>query len=280
MALSRAIGVGAACSPPPLLRLKVRASAGGRSPAEQFAPLAAFFRRRLLSGAGAASLVAVGANFGGLTSFLLGLSPEISRQLRLDVLYPVQGFTRFFDPDQGFEFIYPADWVGDQTLLHRAVGIAESQRSLEPPPMGGGTANSRTSGSSNEPAVAFGPPGSSGELNVSVIVSQVPRDFSIEAFGSPKEVGESVLRKIASLRRGSEVKASLIDATLRRDPSINYYKLEFAIESPTFRRRNVAVCSAHGGKLFTLNAQAPESLWSEVRKDFYKIADSFNLTEA
>uniref|UniRef100_A0A0F7GZV8 Photosystem II reaction center PsbP family protein n=1 Tax=Goodyera fumata TaxID=1390594 RepID=A0A0F7GZV8_9ASPA len=279
MVMSRAIGVAIASPSPPLFGLGVRASAGGRSPAEEFAPLAVVFRRRLLSGAGAASLVAVGANFGGLTSFLLGFSPETARELRLDVLYPVKGFSRCYDPEQGFEFIFPADWVGDQRLLYRAVDIAESQRSLDPSSLGRGRPTSRAS---SEPVVAFGPPGSSGELNVSVIVSSVPPDFSIEAFGSPKEVGESVLRKIAASRRGPDVKASLIDATLRQDPSmeVNYYKLEFAVQSPSFSRHNVAVCTARSSKLFTLNAQAPESSWPMVREEFYKIADSFSLTDA
>ncbi|XP_020580661.1 psbP domain-containing protein 7, chloroplastic [Phalaenopsis equestris] len=282
MALSRAMCVAVTRPSLPSPRFRVRASAGGRSPANQFPPLAAFFRRRLLSGTMAASLIAVGANFGGLTSFLLGLLPEAARELRLDVLYPVQGFTRCYDPDQGFEFIFPAEWVGDQSVLNRAADIAESQRSIEPPALGGGRPTSRIFRGPNEPAVAFALPGSSGELNVSVIISPVPRDFSIEAFGSPKMVGESVLRKIAASRRGADVRASLLDATLRQDPSmkVNYYKLEFSVESTSFRRHNVAVCTARSGKLFTLNAQVPESSWPTVREELYKIADSFNLTEA
>ena len=60
------------------------------------------FRRRLLAGATTAAAAAVGANFGGVTSFLLGLSPELGRSLRLDVLYPVGGFTRCLDSDNGF----------------------------------------------------------------------------------------------------------------------------------------------------------------------------------
>lgn len=70
------------------------------------------------------------------------------------------------------EFIYPSNWVGDQTLLYRAAGKAESQRLLDPPPL------SRRRRNVNEPVVAFGPPGSTGELNVSVIVSPVAPDFS------------------------------------------------------------------------------------------------------
>ena len=74
----------------------------GNSAAEQFAPLAATFRRRLTVGIGSASLVAVGANFGGVTSFLLGLSPENSRRLRLDVVYPIGGYSRCIDTNEGF----------------------------------------------------------------------------------------------------------------------------------------------------------------------------------
>ncbi|CAD5165027.1 unnamed protein product [Musa acuminata subsp. malaccensis] len=266
-------------------RIRPSAAAGGGRPestAVQFASLAAVFRRRLLTGIGSASLVALGANFGGVTSFLLGLSPELGRSLRLDVLYPVQGFTRCLDSSNGFEFIYPESWVGDQTVLYRAAGKAESERPLDPPPLVNGRPSSRPPRGVSEPVAAFGPPGSNGELNVSVIVSDVPRDFAIEDFGGPKEVGETVLRRIAGSRRGSDVSAALVDATVREDPSknVNYYRLEFRVEGPSFRRHNVAVCCARRGKLFTLNAQAPESVWPRVKQEFYRIADSFNLTEA
>lgn len=73
-----------------------------RSPADEFAPLAATFRRRLVVGVGSASLVAVGANFGGVTSFLLGLSAENGRNLKLDVLYPIKGYSRCIDTNEGF----------------------------------------------------------------------------------------------------------------------------------------------------------------------------------
>ncbi|XP_010259674.1 PREDICTED: psbP domain-containing protein 7, chloroplastic [Nelumbo nucifera] len=251
----------------------------GRPPAEEFAPLASVFRRRLLIGVSSASLVAIGANFAGVTSFLLGLSPETGRNLKLDVLYPVGGYSRCVETSEGFEFIYPANWVGDQTLLYRAVGKAEAERSLDPPPLN----KDRRRRNFSEPVVAFGPPGSNGELNVSVIVSPVPLDFSIEAFGGTKEVGEAVIRTIAAgagSGRRPDVRATLIESTVRKDPNVevNYYKLEFRVESPSFRRHNVAICCARGGRLFTLNAQAPESAWPEVNQDFYRIADSFTLT--
>lgn len=76
------------------------------------------------------------------------------------------------------EFIYPESWVGDQTVLYRAAGKAESERPLDPPPLVNGRPSSRPPRSVSEPVAAFGPPGSNGELNVSVIVSDVPRDFA------------------------------------------------------------------------------------------------------
>ncbi|CAA7388579.1 unnamed protein product [Spirodela intermedia] len=261
----------------------VLASGEGKSPAEEFSPMAAVFRRRLLAGTATASVVALGANFAGVTSSLLGLYPDFGRRLKLDALYPVGGYSRCLDTGEGFEFTYPADWVGDQTLLYRAAERAELQRQLDPssPLMDAGPRRRRRSSGASEPAVAFGPPGSNGELNVSVIVSSVPADFSIEAFGSPKEVGEAVLRTITGARGGTAaVTAELVDSAVRRDPArnVNYYRLEFRVESPSFRRHNVAVCCAYGGKLFTLNAQAPESAWPTVRDEFNFVADSFNLT--
>ncbi|MQL71970.1 hypothetical protein Taro_004283 [Colocasia esculenta] len=264
-----------------------RSSADDRTPADDFAPLAAVFRRRLLAGAGTAALVALGANFAGVTSFLLGFYPDLGRRLKLDALYPVGGYSRCLEPTDGFEFLYPSSWVGDQTLLYRAAERAEAQRQLEYPSSPLADAGQpqrprRRLGSVSEPVVALGPPGSNGELNVSVIVSSVPLDFSIEAFGGPKEVGEAVLRTItAGSRRGADVTATLVDSAVRRDPAreqVDYYKLEFQVESLSFRRHNVAVCSAYGGKLFTLNAQAPESKWPAVREELYTIADSFRLT--
>ncbi|KDP23496.1 hypothetical protein JCGZ_23329 [Jatropha curcas] len=251
-----------------------------RPPAEQFAPLASNFRRRLLVGIGSASLVAVGANFGGVTSFLLGLSPETGRNLKLDVLYPIGGYSRCIQTNEGFEFVYPSNWVGDQTLLYRAVEKKEFERSLDLPPLNNNVKLSdRRRNNVNEPVVAFGPPGSSGELNVSVIVSPVPLDFSIEAFGGPKEVGEALVKTITASRRRSDLEGTLIKSSLRENPSknVNYFELEFRVESPLFQRHNVAVCCARGGRLYTLNAQAPESAWQNIEPDFRRIAESFSL---
>ena len=80
---------------------QVTIPAGG-PPAEELGALASIFRRRLLAGLGSASLVAVGANFAGITSSLLGFSPETGRNLKLDVLYPIGGYSRCIDTNEGF----------------------------------------------------------------------------------------------------------------------------------------------------------------------------------
>ena len=101
----------------------------------------------------------------------------------------------------------------------------------------------------------------------------------IEAFGEPKEVGEAIVKTITGSGKRPEVKGTLVESTLREDSmNVKYYELEFRVESPSFRRHNVAVCCARGGRLFTLNAQAPESVWPEVKLDFKRIAESFSLT--
>lgn len=68
----------------------------------QFSPLESVFRRRLLTGIATASIVALGANFTGITSSLLGLSPDGARSLKLDVIYPIGGYTRCLDTNEGF----------------------------------------------------------------------------------------------------------------------------------------------------------------------------------
>lgn len=216
------------------------------------------------------------------------------------------------------EFIYPANWVGDQTLLYRATKQQEFQRSLDPPPLDPSKSIDRPRKNVTEPIVAFGPPGSTGELNVSVVASTVPLDFSsvssffvflyyickksnfiwklriprrilqqiyvifhrIDSFGGPGEIGGLVIGAVTGSGRQPDVKGTLIESSLREDSSrgIKYYKLEFRVEHPLFRRHNVAVCCSRRGKLYTLNAQAPELAWPQVKSAFYTIADSFNLT--
>lgn len=89
-----------------------------------------------------------------------------------------------------------------------------------------------------------------------------------------------MVKTITGSGQRPNVKGTLIESTLREDSlsNVKYYELEYKVESPSFCRHNIAVCCACRGRLFTVNAQAPESSWPEVKSDFYTIADSFRLT--
>ena len=102
----------------------------------------------------------------------------------------------------------------------------------------------------------------------------------IEAFGGPNEVGEAVIRTITRASKRPDLKGTLIQTTLREDSTRNvkYYELEFKVESSSFRRHNVAVCFVYRGKLYTLNAQAPESEWPGLKSEMRTIANSFCLS--
>ena len=98
------------------------------------------------------------SNFGGLTSALAGLGDgQAARQLHIDVLYPVRGFKRCLNSDNGFgegqlhaahpahaslpadtqtmlaEFLFPASWLADQRLLYRAAERVQRQNPLDMP---------------------------------------------------------------------------------------------------------------------------------------------------
>lgn len=92
-------------------------------------------------------------------------------------------------------------------------------------------------------------------------------------------MGEAVVRTITRSGKGTDVKVTLIRSSLREDSvkKVKYYELEFGVESQIFQRHNVAVCCARKGRLFTLNAQAPESAWPQFKSHFHAIAGSFDL---
>jgi len=65
-----------------------------------------------------------------------------------------------------------------------------------------------------EPVAAFGPPGSSGELNVSVIVAPIEESFTLASLGDPREAGAKFL-SISIAPQGPTLKATLLDASER-----------------------------------------------------------------
>lgn len=67
---------------------------------------------------------------------------------------------------------------------------------------------------SQDPTAAFGPPGGTGEVNVSVVVAYIASGFRLESLGTPQEAAERFLNTIVA-PEGSGRQAALISARER-----------------------------------------------------------------
>lgn len=231
--------------------------------------------RRLVVSGLTATAIALGGNLFGVTSWLLGLDGgRLAESSRLDVLVPVAGFRRCLDVQNGFTFVYPARWLADQTLYRRYAERVERQAALDPPSL----ARERTRrAAAPEPAAAYGPAGSSGEENISVVVAPIRDGFTLQRMGSPEEAAQRFLDTTVA-PEGSGRTARLLGAGSRRDASGQlYYWQEFIVQSDAFSRHNLSVYSARNGLLYTLNAQCPEERWAADEAAFRRAADSFTI---
>lgn len=106
------------------------------------------------------------------------------------------------------EFQYPAQWLADQTLLYRAAQRAEAARSLDPQPL------RQKRKDVVEPSAAFGPAGSTGEENISVVVAPIFQGFKLKSLGAADAAGRYFLDNIVA-PAGSDKTATLIAAQER-----------------------------------------------------------------
>eukprot|EP00752_Nemacystus_decipiens_P010935 g9718.t1 len=232
-----------------------------------------FFLYTLLGAA-----VALGGNLFGVTSGLLGaLAPQASRDLRVDLLFPIGGFKRFYSPEDGYEFMYPQGWVGDSGLALRRQRDLEDMRASP-----AAVARARQRRSSSAPDVAFGPQGGDGIENVSLVKSQLMAGFSLKkTLGEPQEAAEKILSTVIA-PPGSGREWELLDAFEdRREPGGLVYQFEYRVQGERIRKpmRNIGVVAARGSTLFTVTVLAPEESWRGGRGDkFRQTAKSFRLT--
>lgn len=177
------------------------------------------------------------------------------------------------------EFVYPASWLADQRLYQRYAERLEKERPLDPPSLR--SARRRRSNDVPEPTAAYGPPGSNGEDNISVIVAPIREGFRLENMGTPAEAAERFLATTVA-PQGSDKVAALLDARARRDGKDGelYYSIEFTVESTSkgWKRHNIAVYGSRNGLLYTLNAQSAESRWTREREEqFQRAASTFRI---
>ncbi|PSC71251.1 glycolate oxidase [Micractinium conductrix] len=158
-------------------------------------------RRLVVSGLSATAIV-LGGNLFGVTSWLLSLDGgKLAESSRLDVLVPVNGTRRCLDTGNGFTFLYPARWLADQTLYRRYAERIEREAALDPPSLR--NERRRRAGGAPEPSAAYGPPGSTGETNISVVVAPIRDGFSLQKMGSPEEAATLFLQT-TGVRGGPE----------------------------------------------------------------------------
>ncbi|MDB9375646.1 photosystem II reaction center PsbP [Nodularia sphaerocarpa] len=154
------------------------------------------------------------------------------------------GFNSFVDSYDGYEFLYPNGWVqvkvadGPDVVFHDLIEISE---------------------------------------NVSVVISPVPDEKSLQELGTPTEVGYK-LGKAALAPPDSGRSAKLINAFERESKGKTYYLLEYEVKLPNREdRHNVTSVAVSRGKLYTFNASIPERRWQRVKGLMQDVVTSFSV---
>lgn len=170
----------------------------------------------------------------------------------------------------------PADWLGDQTLAYRQARRLEEEVSLDLPALA-----RRRRARAAEPTAAFGPAGSTGEQNISIVVAPIYEGFKLRDLGTPTEAAQRLLLPMVA-PEGSDRTASLLTSTSRTDANGQlYYFLEFSVSSPKkFSRHNLTVYTSRDDLLYTLTLQCPTDRWQADKDKLLASAASFELLPA
>ena len=229
--------------------------------------------RRIALAMTSTTALALGANFLGITSLALRANEPLARTLKLDTVYEVSGYRRDRNEEKGYEFLFPNEYLADQTIARR--NAMRKAQSLDLPSL------RETKGQKNvgEPESAFGPMGTNGEENMSVIVQTSKKGFDLGQFGDAEEQASWLLEN-ALARPGSGKEAKLFSASETiGENGIKYYQFEYTIKTANWYRRNVAVFAQNKntGDVYTFVAQCPVERWDGMGEKFRKSANSFRV---
>jgi len=230
--------------------------------------------RRIALAMTSTTALALGANFLGITSLVLRANEPLARALKLDTVYEVSGYRRDRNEEKGYEFLFPNEYLADQTIARR--NAMRKAQSLDLPSL------RDTKGQKNvgEPESAFGPMGTNGEENMSVIVQTSTKGFfDLGQFGDAEEQASWLLEN-ALARPGSGKEAKLFSASETiGENGIKYYQFEYTIKTANWYRRNVAVFAQNKktGDVYTFVAQCPVERWDGMGEKFRKSANSFRV---
>ena len=155
----------------------------------------------------------------------------------------ITGLQSYVNASEGYEFLYPNGWI--------PVTVA---------------------GASSNVSVVYRDLIERSE-NLSVIVSDVPADQTLEDLGTPTEVGYRFFKAVNDDRE-----TDFISAESRQRKDQDYYILEYEVTLPNdVIRHNVASVAVSRGKLFTFNISTSEKRWSNVEDTFEIAARSFTV---
>jgi photosystem II oxygen-evolving enhancer protein 2 len=159
----------------------------------------------------------------------------------------ISGLQSYANTAQGYEFLYPNGWI-PVTVKNASTGVDLVYRDLV----------ERTE-------------------NLSVIISDVPKNKTLEDLGSPTDVGYRFLKAVNS-NPNSDRQTDFISAEAKQGKDKTYYILEYEVENPGEPiRHNIASVAVSRGKLFTFNLSTTEQRWSKVKDTFEVAAKSFTV---
>lgn len=156
---------------------------------------------------------------------------------------PTSGLKPYVNSYKGYEFLYPNGWVEVPVKNGPDVVFKDLIQSTE---------------------------------NVSVVISEIPKNQSLKDVGDPSEVGYKLLKK-AIAPEGSGREAELVNATSVEKKEKTYYILEYAVTLANQKRHDIATVAISRGKLFSLNVSTTASRWEKTAETLKQVVASFSV---
>lgn len=166
-----------------------------------------------------------------------------------------------------YEVLVPRDWLADQTIARKRATQREELTGLTLP-----RPNERMA---PLPVAAFGPAKTSGEENLSVVLTEGLQSNPLDQFDDPGKAAEELLKAIVP--EGSGLSAELEGAKYRGEGKAKMLDMEYSVAGQRFARRNRSVVAVRGDRVYTFNFQVPEQLWSRDGQLAETCAQSFRL---
>ena len=153
------------------------------------------------------------------------------------------GLNSFSSPDGRYAFFYPTGWTrvavsgGPQVVFHDLINSDET---------------------------------------LSLVVSQVDQDISLDQLGTPQDVGETLMNQVIA-PEGTGREVELVSAKERENSDHTFYDLEYSVHLQDRDRHELATVVLDRGNLYTLAASTNEERWPKVKNLFGRVIHSFTF---